>query len=113
MTPAELDLSIVRGLTFGELTMTMYDLDDVLVDLTGWTAYAEAKECSNGLIIDLEPTITDAVNGVVVISFTDEETALLKLGTYTYDLIFENALGARLGVFLTGTLTITDPITKP
>ena len=112
MTPGELDLGIVRGLTFS-VQLTMTDTNDDPVDLTGWSVWAEAKETTNCYIFDLSPVIDDAVNGVTVIQITDEATALLKLGTYTYDLIFENSTGARLGIFLTGTLTITDPITKP
>jgi hypothetical protein len=112
MTPAELNLTLYRGTTFAQ-TFTCKDSNLVVVNLTGWSAYAQVRtDPQKHLVLDLAPTITDPTGGEVSISFTDEETALMVPGDFVWDFVLERPSGERLGPFLAGTFTITTANTR-
>jgi hypothetical protein len=114
MIPAPLNLEVYKGVTFEPVTFTMRDAALNSVDLTDWSVFAEVrKNCSNSLVLDLLPVISDAVNGEITISLTDEVTANLGEGSFYWDLILENDLGERLGPYLAGKFTISCVITQP
>jgi len=116
VTPATLDLTIRRGITFGPLVLTFNGESNADVDLNDWNVYAEARRISPGQStdnLDLEPEITSEEGGQVTISFTDTETLALPYGTYEWDLVLEQPTGERIGPFLAGKLTIEDIVTQP
>lgn len=114
MTPATLNLEVWIGATFGPVLITCNDSDSVAVDLTGWTAYAHVRKTKGGdLTLDLEPIITDAAEGEITITLTDEETAILTAGKYAWDLLLETDTGEILGPYLVGNFHIKQTYTEP
>lgn len=111
--PGQLDLCITKGLTFGPVTFTLQTTLGVPVNITGWAVSAEARGLLYGHTFDLLPTITDPVAGVVTMYMTDEQTALLNAAEYEWDMIFENAAGEKLGVYIEGALSLGTSITTP
>jgi hypothetical protein len=111
--PGKYDITMTRGCTFPAIVLT-FSGQSGPVDLTGWVPYAEVRLVSHGrVILDLEPVITDAVNGEVTLAaFTDEETAALKQGDYLWDFIMDDGTGAIMGRFLAGDFNIVNKVTK-
>jgi hypothetical protein len=111
--PAYYPLKIRREITFGPLTVTCQDVNAVPVDLTGFLVFALARpELESTTNIDLGPVITDPVNGVITIAFTDEQTAAFALGEYVYDIVLEDGSGNRLNPILAGPLSIIDVVSR-
>ncbi len=69
----------------GDITFTIYDLDNVEVDLSGATVYFMIKNKKSDTDSDAliskdttgDVTITDATGGVITVSFTRTETLVL------------------------------------
>lgn len=114
MIPASLNLEVYKGVTFEPVTLTMRDANLNSVDLTNWSVFAEVRRnCSKSLVLDLLPIVSDAANGQITISLTDEVTANLSEGVFYWDIILENDSGERLGPYLAGKFTISCIITQP
>ena|ERR1051325_499516 len=111
MTPARLDLTIYRGITFNPIQIQAKDGTGTPVDLTGWQVFAKSRN-GYGQPIDLEPTITNAATGTISIDFTAAETAAFKTGENQWDMIFERPTGERIGPYISGTISIKDPVTQ-
>lgn len=113
MTPARVNIDIHTGYTF-TLKIVCKDSAGEFVDLTGYTPYAEIRSGpGEAVIVDLSPSITDATGGEVTITLTDETTAALTAGNYHWDLMLENAVGARLGPYVAGRADVFASITAP
>ena len=107
MTPATLNLTIDKGVTWGPLVITCKDADGVVVDLTGWTAYADARvNTFLPVVFSLSPVVSDAAAGKITFSMTDEQTNVLPDGACQYDMVLQNPAGERLGPYLTGTIQV-------
>jgi len=102
MTPANLDLKIYHGITFGPMTIACKDAAGAAVDLTGWLVYAQARVSFRTPAFDLLPTISDEAGGVITILLTDEQTFALPVGNFRWDLILENPAGEKLGPYFGG-----------
>ena len=95
MTPANLDITIYQGATW-RLPM-QWVVNNVPVDLTGYTLRAQAKLTFNSndqrTLFDLTAVITDAVNGMFEISLTSEETAAFDFirGSWELEAVQPNA----------------------
>lgn len=78
--PGNLDLTIVQGANFSR-TIQFKDSEGVVIDLTGVTIEAKIRrEFSDAAALQaFTASVTDAANGVVVISLTAAETAALSL----------------------------------
>jgi hypothetical protein len=114
MKPARYNLSMTKGVTFGPVLFYLADEDEVAVDLTGWTVFAEVRASANGSVIfDLQPQITNPEEGEITIEHTDEQTADLTPGLFRWDLILENPAGQRLGPYIVGSCNISAPISQP
>lgn len=112
--PTLVNLEIHKGATYGPLIIRLKDSQNLPVDLTGWSVWAEVRSDSAAAVaLDLAPTISDALTGEVTISKTDEQTAALTAGTYLWDLLAENDSGERLGPIVSGSVTIKNLITQP
>jgi len=109
MTPFNLPLTITKGITFGPVTFNFQQADASPFDLTNYKVFAHARRTKYAKEkIDLNPQITDAVNGTVVMQFTDEQTAVFMGGENNWDLILEAPAGARLGPYFAGKLLIKE-----
>ncbi len=121
MTPATLELQIVRGLTLGPIVITCFGdaANTIPVPLNGWKAYAQVRRCPGGdLILDLTPQVAQATTGAtvgqIIITETDEVTAALNCdGNFFWDLVLETPSGVRMGPYIEGPCPVTSIITQP
>jgi len=114
MKAARLNLTIVKGITFGPLLINCKNAAGQPVDLTDWSVFAEVRvNPKAALAFSLEPEITEAAAGEITIGFTDEETQELPAGHYGWDLVLERPSGERLGPYVTGKLTVAPIYTQP
>ena len=107
MKPGKLDLpTIWRGCDYAAITFIWKNQDGTPFDLTGWTPFAQS------LNINLKPLVTDAPNGVTQIALSRIDTENLRLGTESWDWIFQNIDGTTLPPLLAGQVTIKEPTTQ-
>jgi len=112
MKPGPLDLpTIWRGCDWGPVTFKWKDANGQPLHLTGWRPLVES------LNIDLNPITTDPDGGVVTLSLTRDQTASLKLGTESWDWIWEHIdrngmTDFRSTPFLAGRVPIRQPTSK-
>jgi hypothetical protein len=110
------NLSIVRGTTFGPYQILAKDSNGAAVPLAGYSAEAQARESASGaLVLDLAPVIDPADTlGVITLSkITATATAALENDLLKWDLILIDPTGDRIPPFVYGEITITTPITQP
>lgn len=110
---ARFDLQIVRGCTWEALEFQMLDGDSNPVNITGWNFAAEVRATSGDtVIVDLLPTITSAVNGIVQLPAIDDETTdTFPAGTFKWDFIGEDGSDNSQQLFK-GRFKIVDKITN-
>jgi hypothetical protein len=115
ITPAPLNLKIITGIIFGPVILRARDSANNPVDLTGWKVFAEVrKKPGASLILDLHPTLTDALNGEITIpKMSDEDTFSLTFGSYQWSLVLEEPGGDRLGPYIQGAFSIAGTPTHP
>ncbi len=85
------------------------------VDLTNYTPEAQVRRNPrSSVILDLNPSVTDAVNGEVTIPAipTADTTLLTSFGVFYWDFILKTPYNERLGPFVSGSFTISDSITQ-
>lgn len=113
MKPASLDIAVYKGAAF-DLVMVCKDEDGVVVDLTGYTAYAEIRADEDGaVILNLAPTITDATGGEITIAKTAAQTASLTAGRYRWDLLLKDGSNKTTGPYIVGRALVEPVITQP
>jgi hypothetical protein len=116
MAAAEYDLVIEQGVTF-ELGMT-YKVGDppAAVDLTGWTAAMHIRQSPSDEVALVEFTTENGkitlggTAGTVLVSVTDEETALYSWDRARYDLVLYSAGGAARRL-LRGSVLLSRAVT--
>jgi hypothetical protein len=108
-----LNLTIVRGCTFEALVLVMQDSTGTPVNITGFTVSAEVRlDSGSPVIVNLNPSITDAVNGEVTIPEIDDEiTPSFTAGVYHWDLLLEQTGTDNQQQMLTGRVYVEDKIT--
>jgi hypothetical protein len=111
MKPGHLDLpTIWRGCDWGPVTFKWKDHNGVPISL------ATFRPLVRSLNINLNPSITDAAGGVVILSLTREQTASLKLGVESWDWVWEHLASGvvdyRFPPFISGKVPIAQPVTK-
>lgn len=115
MAAGTLDFTIEQGATFN-LLLT-WEIDDVPVNITNWTARLQAR-------VDVEDTevilsLTTANGGITLggaagtisLDQTATQTALLPAGTYVYDLELISGVGAVTRL-VQGELNISPEVTR-
>ena len=115
MSLSTLNLTILKGTTFGPIQITCKDAAGVAVPLAGWSAFAEVRKDEKGsVILDLAPVIEpdDAVGLVTLPEIAWGTTDDLPVMVGQWDLILEDPAGRRLPPFLGGRVTISLPITQ-
>ncbi len=89
--------------------------DDHPVDLTGLTSEAQVRRTSaSDSVLDLNPSVTDAVNGQVTIPAisTVDTQDFDFVGTFDWELVFKNGSGDRFGPYVKGPFVVSDNITQ-
>lgn len=116
----ELDLLIRQGATFGPYTLTMRNPDTTPVDLTGMLFRGKIRKDSKSTVsYPITFTVLDAVNGVVQMSISDEDTTSIPAGPnlshadskYVWDAEMEDSLGSVLPLYY-GKVSVFREITK-
>ncbi len=102
---------VAHGANSGTATVT-----DNPVDLTNYTPQAQVRrtEMATDITLDLNPSVTDAVNGEITIpQISSANTKLIDFyGTFHWDLVLVNNTNERLGPFVKGPFIISDNITQ-
>jgi hypothetical protein len=71
-------------------------------NLTGYTARGQVRDKPGGstLVLNLSPTIPTPANGTIVISVSDESTAAVAPGIYSWDVVLDTPAGGV--IYITG-----------
>ena len=115
MAIVKFDIHATKGSTLNAIQFKFVQTKEpeVLLDLTGWSVYAEVRKKSGDVVLmDLEPTITDAPNGQVTIQKTDEQMLELDAAVYRWDLILEDETGQAFPPYIGGKFTVSKKITN-
>ena len=105
---------LVRTCTFEELDLQMQDANGDPVVITNYTVEAQVRQFpQDTLIIDLAPTVTDGVNGIITIpEITRVITGTYGLGNHRWDLLLSDPSGDPKVRLLYGEFNIIDPISS-
>ena len=94
------------------LLLQFKDSSDAVIDLTGFTAYAQAWDKARSTkYADFAVAYTNRSNGQVTISLTDTQTATFPDELY-YDVMLENGSGNR-DYYLEGVIFVSQGYTSP
>ena len=82
------------------------------INITGWNFAAKVRKMpGDPVVVNLNPTIIDAPNGIVRLPSIDDETTMTyPVGGYQWDLLGEDASDNRQQL-VRGRFIIADPIT--
>ena len=88
MNPGRYNITVYQGTTF--TLSPVWKVDNLPVNLTGYTAKMQVRDISGNLIVELSTSngkivITPAL-GQVAMTLTATQTAALAVGNYNYDL---------------------------
>lgn len=109
MTPFKLNLTIIKGITFGPVIFNFKQQDGSPFPLTNYNVLAYARRYHNAKAkINISPNVTDAANGQAQINLSDEQTLAFMGGEYGWDLILEDGSGIRTGPYFAGKLKIAE-----
>lgn len=105
------ELTIDQGATFRYQVELKDTSDESPFDLTGYTATSHMKKNHKSSTITADfLTSVDTTGGIITISLTDEQTAVLKPGRYVFDIVLESPLG-RVNRVTEGIVDITPMVT--
>lgn len=94
------------------LDLQFKDSNDAVVDLTGYTVYAQAwNEARTTKSADFTVTYTNRSNGQISISLTDTQTTTFP-DELRYDVLLEDSGGGR-EYYLEGTIFVSQGYTSP
>jgi hypothetical protein len=109
--PGQYNLSVQRRADFS-LALQFKDSTEAAINLTGWTAYAQAWDQGRTVkYADFAVTYTNRVNGQISIALTDTQTAGFPNEAY-YDVLLENPSGLR-EYYLEGIVFVSEGYTAP
>ena len=106
------NLVINAGATFSQQFDLAQSDDSSPLDLTGYTIAAQIrKHAGSSNSVSFTASAMDALNGLVLISLTPEETASLKTGRHVYDIVITDAAGDKTRV-VEGSVLVREGVTK-
>jgi len=89
MNAAIVDLDITQGSTFN-VRIAVLDCNSNIVDLTGFEVRGAVKgkysDSNSNILINLDPVVYNATEGLVDILLTADKTALLPITEALYDI---------------------------
>ena len=107
------NLLIEQGATFNS-TISLFNSDDTVFDLTGHTAAGQIRKSYSSSSASATFTIsfsTDRTEGQITLSLTPTQTAALDEGRYVYD-IETTASDSTVTRVLQGTVTVSPNVTR-
>lgn len=109
--PGTYNITLQRRADYSVL-LQFKDSNDAAIDLTGYTAYAQAwNESRITKYADFGIAYTNRANGQITISLTDTQTASFP-DDLRYDVLLEDGSGNR-EYYLEGTITVSQGYTAP
>jgi len=88
MNPGRYNITVYQGTTFA--LSPVWKVDNLPVNLTGYSAKMQVRDISNNVIVELSTqngkiVITPGI-GQIALALTATQTAALAVGNYNYDL---------------------------
>jgi hypothetical protein len=102
--PAQLDLTVYRGIDLQPVVVTVTDVNGNPINLTGWSVAFGARKFT-GLA-----SITNPIAGQVTIQANRQATKALPVGETPYDLILLSNGGVSFGPFVAGMMTVKETL---
>ena len=108
---ASRDISIYQGDTYAH-ELRIKDSANANVNITSrtYTGQIRKKRNSDTVTATFTSTLTNAANGIVVMSLASGSTANIASGTYVYD--FQETNGETVTTLITGTVTVVGEVTR-
>lgn len=109
--PGTYNITLQRRADYSVL-LQFKDGNDAVIDLTGYTAYAQAwNEGRTTKYADFSVAYTNRSNGQITISLTDTQTATF-IDELRYDVLLEDGSGNR-EYYLEGVIFVSQGYTAP
>jgi hypothetical protein len=109
--PGTYNITLQRRADYSVL-LQFKDGNDAVIDLTGYTAYAQAwNEGRTTKYADFSIAYTNRTNGQITISLTDTQTATF-IDELRYDVLLEDGSGNR-EYYLEGVIFVSQGYTTP
>ena len=109
--PGTYNITLQRRADYSVL-LQFKDSNDVVIDLTGYTAYAQVwNEGRTTKYADFSIAYTNRTNGQITISLTDTQTATF-IDELRYDVLLEDGSGNR-EYYLEGVIFVSQGYTEP
>ena len=109
ISPGTYNISLQRRADYS-ITLQFKDSTDTPINLTGWSAAAQAwNQSRTTKYADFTVTYTNRSTGTIAISLTDEQTALFPNEAY-YDVLLTNTSGLK-EYYLEGTIYVSEGYT--
>tara|TARA_Y100000004_G_C8739279_1_gene337615 strand:+ start:133 stop:474 length:342 start_codon:yes stop_codon:yes gene_type:complete len=109
--PGTYNFTLQRAADYSVL-LQFKDSDDAVIDLTGYTVYAQAwNKSRTKKSADFAVAYTDRSNGQITLSLTDAQTALFPDELY-YDVLLEDSSENR-EYYLEGVISVSQGYTRP
>ena len=107
------ELYIDQGADFNNIINLSDDLTNANINISGYIVRSQMRRSyySANASANIICTITDAVNGEIVMSLNANTTANIKAGRYLFDVETVDRLGKTSRV-LEGIITVTPEITR-
>jgi hypothetical protein len=105
------DISIYQGDTYAH-ELRIKDSANANVNITSrtYTGQIRRKRNSDTISATFTSTLTNAANGIVVLSLTAASTANIASGTYVYD--FQETNGATITTLITGSCIVVGEVRR-
>jgi len=105
------DISIYQGDTYAH-ELRIKDSANANVNITSrtYTGQIRKKRNSDTVIATFSSTLTNAANGVLVMSLTSSNTANISAGSYVYD--FQETNAGAVTTLITGTCIVTGEVSR-
>jgi hypothetical protein len=115
MTAGIYNFTVDQGSVFS-VVLVYLDSNDVVINLTGFTAEMQLRQNYNSATADLTLTSTAGdiiivgATGTVTVNMTAAQTGTLDAGYYVYDL--ELTSGANIERLIQGQITVAEQVTQ-
>jgi hypothetical protein len=104
------NITIDQGTTFST-TITLADEDNVLIDLTGYTANSQIRKHYSSSNSQSFSVTLGGIQGTMTLSLTSTQTSNLIAGRYVYDVELTSSSNV-VSRIVEGIVTVTPEVTR-